>query len=120
MYNQPILVVLSKLACAWEFKSSVFDIVHTVTCQHSLSKLSFNYHAYPTPMLKNKYSLRCETLWNKSQLLSFQGTLFFLVAQFQFSLNKTTSTVQIGPTPVAAMLSFIIDEKNCVQGLEVI
>lgn len=82
MYNQPILVVLSKLACAWEFKSSVFDIVHTVTCQHSLSKLSFNYHAYPTPMLKNKYSLRCETLWNKSQLLSFQGTLFFLVAQF--------------------------------------
>lgn len=34
-YNQPILVVLSKQACAWEFKNSVFDIIHTITCHLS-------------------------------------------------------------------------------------
>lgn len=34
-YNQPILVVVSKQACASEFKSSVFDIIHTITCHLS-------------------------------------------------------------------------------------
>jgi len=59
-------------------------------------------------MLKNKSILRCHILWNKTQLLSFQAGLFFLVAQVYLSLNET-STAQIGSTPVAAMLVFIID-----------
>lgn len=31
-YNQPLMVVVSEQACAWEFKSSVFNAIYTITC----------------------------------------------------------------------------------------
>jgi len=29
---QPLLAVVSKQARAWDFRSSIFDIIHTTTC----------------------------------------------------------------------------------------